>query len=246
MSTITGVAPNALHIAPPNQDMANNASLLREQDKNAFAPVEESSATDHSKNQPAENPSRQAERQSDRELQTDLSRLLKESRLSNENRVTENINQEKPETLESRPLNSKPAETVSRSPDNSSIKAETAVSEEVVSKELSRDQLNDGAKEQDLSKQARESVESRRDQRELQMDQQKIAGLKQRDREVKNHEQAHKAVGGQYAGAMSLDYERGPDGVNYAVAGEVQINLSRSADNPEADLIKAQQGKSVV
>ena len=75
----------------------------------------------------------------------------------------------------------------------------------------------------------------------MEQDQQIIADLKQRDREVKDHEQAHRAVGGKHAGAMSLSYERGPDGVNYAVAGEVQISISEVANDPQATLSKAQQ-----
>ncbi len=60
------------------------------------------------------------------------------------------------------------------------------------------------------------------------------------DREVRNREQAHTAVGGQYAGAPSYEYERGPDGVNYAVAGEVPISTSAINGDPERTIEKAQ------
>lgn len=66
-----------------------------------------------------------------------------------------------------------------------------------------------------------------------------IRQLGVRDREVRMHEQAHKAVGGQYAGAISYTYERGPDGRRYAVGGEVPIDLSE-ADDPEATIAKMQ------
>ncbi len=66
---------------------------------------------------------------------------------------------------------------------------------------------------------------------------QKLATL---DREVRNHEQAHAAVGGRYAGAPSYEYQRGPDGVYYAVAGEVSINTSPVNGNPQLTIDKAQ------
>ncbi|MBV6658256.1 MAG: hypothetical protein KI785_10875, partial [Devosiaceae bacterium] len=50
--------------------------------------------------------------------------------------------------------------------------------------------------------------------------------LEQIDSAVKAHERAHAAVGGQYAGAPTYTYMRGPDGQQYAVAGEVSIDLS--------------------
>lgn len=78
------------------------------------------------------------------------------------------------------------------------------------------------------------------EQRQLEAEIQQIRQLAERDREVKAHEQAHQSVGGQYAGAMSLTYERGPDGKNYAVGGEVPIDTGRIADDPQATLDKAE------
>jgi hypothetical protein len=65
-----------------------------------------------------------------------------------------------------------------------------------------------------------------------------IAELATRDREVRAHEQAHAAVGGSYAGAPSYTYVRGPDGQRYAVAGEVSIDSSAVAGDPQATLSK--------
>lgn len=70
-----------------------------------------------------------------------------------------------------------------------------------------------------------------------------ISELKQRNREVVAHEQAHAAVGGKYAGTPSYSYERGPDGAKYAVSGEVSIDTSRIPNDPHGTLIKAQQIK---
>ncbi|RMF15640.1 MAG: hypothetical protein D6758_09485 [Gammaproteobacteria bacterium] len=68
-----------------------------------------------------------------------------------------------------------------------------------------------------------------------------IRVLSQRDREVRQHEQAHAAVGGGLAGAPSFDYERGPDGRQYAVSGEVPIDASGVPGDPEATLRKMEQ-----
>ncbi|WP_339896579.1 putative metalloprotease CJM1_0395 family protein [uncultured Gilvimarinus sp.] len=74
--------------------------------------------------------------------------------------------------------------------------------------------------------------------------QQEITELAARDREVRAHERAHAAVGGQYAGAPSYQTARGPDGVSYAVAGEVRIDTSKVAGDPQATLDKALQVKA--
>lgn len=77
-------------------------------------------------------------------------------------------------------------------------------------------------------------------ERQQQAEQLIIDALKQRDREVRAHEQAHQAVGGQYASAPSFTMESGPDGGRYATGGKVQIDISAEAD-PEATIRKMQQ-----
>ncbi|MGI1680021.1 MAG: catalase [Cellvibrionaceae bacterium] len=79
------------------------------------------------------------------------------------------------------------------------------------------------------------------EKQQLEEDQKIIQELSARDREVRNHERAHAAVGGQHAGAPSYTYERGPDGIGYAVGGEVSISTSKVAGNPQATIEKAQQ-----
>jgi hypothetical protein len=66
-----------------------------------------------------------------------------------------------------------------------------------------------------------------------------VQKLKERDREVRAHEQAHARVGGAYAGAPSYTFQQGPDGKRYAVGGEVQIDTSRER-TPEATVRKMQ------
>lgn len=65
-----------------------------------------------------------------------------------------------------------------------------------------------------------------------------IANLARRDREVRQHEQAHVSIGGQYASAPRYSFERGPDGRSYAVGGEVAIDVSPVPGNPEATIRK--------
>jgi len=67
-----------------------------------------------------------------------------------------------------------------------------------------------------------------------------IRSLKARDREVRSHEAAHSAAGGQYTGSTSYTFQRGPDGVNYAVGGEVSVDTSEVPNDPEATIEKAQ------
>ncbi|MDC8758483.1 putative metalloprotease CJM1_0395 family protein [Janthinobacterium fluminis] len=61
-----------------------------------------------------------------------------------------------------------------------------------------------------------------------------IQKLKARDTEVRQHEQAHLAAAGALAlSGASYTYQRGPDGVNYAIGGEVQIDTSPGATPAE-------------
>lgn len=69
-----------------------------------------------------------------------------------------------------------------------------------------------------------------------------IAELQARDREVRIHEQAHVAAGGQYVtSGPSYSYQSGPDGKRYAVGGNVGIDVSPIADDPKATINKARQ-----
>ncbi len=68
--------------------------------------------------------------------------------------------------------------------------------------------------------------------------------LKARDAEVRRHEAAHAAVGGQYASAPTYEFETGPDGRQYAVSGEVSIDTSTVPGDPEATIRKMQTVKA--
>ena len=72
-----------------------------------------------------------------------------------------------------------------------------------------------------------------------------VQKLQERDREVRTHEQAHMAAGGQYtSGGASFSYQAGPDGRQYAIGGSVQIDCSPVPGNPEATAEKARVVRS--
>lgn len=98
--------------------------------------------------------------------------------------------------------------------------------------------------EQEKQSSSGEEKDDPQQQKEELAEQKRIAELKARDQEVKVHEQAHAAIGGQYAGAPSYEYETGPDGQQYAVGGEVRIDVSEVPNDPRATIQKMQQVKA--
>lgn len=93
-------------------------------------------------------------------------------------------------------------------------------------------EISEGEEAQETTSHPTELDESEEDQ---------VRELKSRDTEVRAHEQAHKAVGGQYAGSIHYDFERGPDGRNYATGGHVDIDVSPIPGDPGATVAKMQQ-----
>jgi SprA-related family len=75
-----------------------------------------------------------------------------------------------------------------------------------------------------------------------QANQQMISQLQSRDREVRSHESAHTSAGGSLVvSGPSFTYQKGPDGRSYAIGGEVQLDVSPVANDPEATLKKSEQ-----
>lgn len=70
--------------------------------------------------------------------------------------------------------------------------------------------------------------------RQLEQDEVLIRELQRRDTEVRNHERAHQAVGGELASAPTYSFTRGPDGQRYAVSGEVKIDVAEVPGDPAA------------
>ncbi|KTG19040.1 catalase [Pseudoalteromonas sp. XI10] len=100
-----------------------------------------------------------------------------------------------------------------------------------------------GEPEQSEQEQQEAKQEQQKEQKiaeQEQQDAEQIKELKARDTEVRIHEQAHATVGGQYAGSPSYEYQRGPDGTNYAVGGEVQIDVAEIEGDPKATIEKMQ------
>ncbi len=69
-------------------------------------------------------------------------------------------------------------------------------------------------------------------------EQKQVEELRTRDREVRAHEQAHKAAAGPYGGAIRYEYQTGPDGKSYAVGGSVSIDIAPVSGDPQATIRK--------
>jgi len=101
--------------------------------------------------------------------------------------------------------------------------------------QLTSDSLNPA---ESITKIGSEKTEKLSEEEEKQIDE-----LKQTDREVRQHENAHKAAAGDLAvGGASYDYEEGPDGKRYATGGEVKISVG-GGDSPEEKLENAQRAE---
>lgn len=74
--------------------------------------------------------------------------------------------------------------------------------------------------------------------------QHQVAQLQSRDREVRAHEAAHQAAGGSLVGGASYSYQNGPDGKQYAIGGEVPVDVSAIVDDPQATIAKMQRVQS--
>ena len=124
----------------------------------------------------------------------------------------------------------------------SSAEAATYDATGKLSDEQAVEQRQQGSEGSDSEQQqaSEDTPEEEQDQQQLELEQQQIEELKARDTEVRVHEQAHASVGGQYAGSPSYEYQRGPDDTNYAVDGEVQIDVSEIPGDPQATIDKMQ------
>ncbi|NOX08717.1 MAG: hypothetical protein GXP22_04385 [Gammaproteobacteria bacterium] len=82
------------------------------------------------------------------------------------------------------------------------------------------------------------SIEQELSQSELRQ----VQTLQSRDREVRNHEQAHLSAAGTLAqGGASFSYSVGPNGKRYATGGEVSIDTGKINGDPKATINKAEQ-----
>lgn len=107
-----------------------------------------------------------------------------------------------------------------------------------------RENANDlAAKDQDVSatQPSEASAQSGKSTQLSDAEAAQLAKLQARDRQVRQHEFAHLAAsGGLATSGASFTYQKGPDGVNYAVGGEVSIDTSPGR-TPEETVSRAQQ-----
>jgi len=148
------------------------------------------------------------------------------------------------------PLGRQPVGLESTELKNSSLKAleESAGSAASQNRRAPEDRPNEQGEQLRLSSD-RAVVQDRSTQGEadpgekerLAKEQKQIDELATLDRSVRAHEQAHSSVAGRYAGTVTYSFARGPDGISYAVGGEVSIDTAPIPDDPEATIRKAQQ-----
>lgn len=102
-------------------------------------------------------------------------------------------------------------------------------------------QQTDDAQEEKQDSAEKQPSESAQQVTKIDVEEQRaVEQLKQRDMEVRTHEQAHLANAGQYAaGSAQYTYQKGPDGRRYAIGGEVPIDVSKES-TPEATIQKMQ------
>lgn len=90
-------------------------------------------------------------------------------------------------------------------------------------------------------RQRQDADQQEQQQQKQQKQQRQVAALVERDLEVRKHEQAHQAAGGEHAGSPSYQFSRGPDGKRYATGGEVAIDIGAIPGDPAATIAKMQQ-----
>jgi hypothetical protein len=89
--------------------------------------------------------------------------------------------------------------------------------------------------------QGSQGAEDKYDNELSEEEQKQVQELKEIDRKVRQHEMAHLAAAqGIAVSGANFEYKRGPDGMNYAVGGDVQIDASKERD-PEATIDKARR-----
>lgn len=111
----------------------------------------------------------------------------------------------------------------------------TAIDEQGQGKQKEQGQQRSGDSQADHQRSSSDQADS-----QTQSEQQAIKALEQRDKEVRAHEQAHQVTGGSYASTPDLTMEKGPDGEQYAIGGQVKIDISPES-RPEATIRKMEQ-----
>jgi len=87
---------------------------------------------------------------------------------------------------------------------------------------------------------SQESANTAKEQKLSPTEQALVSKLQQRDSEVRAHESAHMSTGVASGGA-SFTYQKGPDGRQYAVGGEIPIDLGGGASTPADKIAHAKK-----
>lgn len=106
-------------------------------------------------------------------------------------------------------------------------------------------QTNQSEQKQSSTRHSQQNLQNSRDGVTLEnlteAEKQLIMELRARDREVRQHEQQHRAAAGSLVrGSIKYDYQTGPDGRRYAIGGEISIDTAPEG-TPEETIKKAQK-----
>jgi hypothetical protein len=106
---------------------------------------------------------------------------------------------------------------------------------QIVSEKNGTQEDTRGLEKNDASKKSEENKEqSNKNNTELTQDEKlQLNQLKAADTKVRAHEAAHQS-GPAASGGASFTYEKGPDGVMYAVAGEVPVRIQTGSTPQES------------
>jgi hypothetical protein len=121
--------------------------------------------------------------------------------------------------------------------------AKSAQGTEQATSKASESESTDSSRENNSSGEVAEEKAATNEQQLTTEEQEQVRKLQARDADVRAHEAAHSAAAGSLAtGGPSYDYQEGPDGVSYAVGGEVGISFGGGA-TPEERAANAEQAQ---
>ncbi len=107
-----------------------------------------------------------------------------------------------------------------------------------VEKETAERDSEESAQDQDEANESEASSSNDSDPQLTQEEQAIVDELKNTDQKVRTHEQAHAAAGGHN---VRYEYEMGPDGRQYAVAGTTDIEVSAAGNDPDGKAAQARK-----
>lgn len=111
--------------------------------------------------------------------------------------------------------------------------------DEVVSADIDLEEGADAKEPDDVEARAEADAAKERDPTQLSADELvQVQALTLQDARVRNNEEAHVRVGGQYTSQPEYQFETGPDSRQYAISGRVEIDARSISGNPEETIRK--------